>query len=401
MASLALVGIILLYARGAPVAVLAELDHLNPADIDQLPDPILAGALILGAILAGYLAHRFLIGLFNRTFGKRYTNLATIARRSRPITRLAFFILALALTVPLLNVPYRFIGDIYHAMVVLMILLVGWAAIIVLGVVADRYARHFRLDVEDNLQARRYITQIRVMRRVINVLIVIVTVGLALMTFEPVRQYGLSLFASAGVAGLIVGFAARPVLSNIIAGIQIALTQPIRIEDAVVVEGEWGWIEEIAATYVVIRIWDWRRLVVPLSYFVEKPFQNWTRESASIIGSVHWRVDYTVPVQEVREKLEEFLDDSKLWDRNVVNLQVVESDERGLLLRALMTASTSPRAWDLRCEIREKMIGWLQQTYPQCLPRVRAELPAEPGQHGSGPGMGGAAVTAQMAAAQK
>ncbi len=372
--------------------MLEELDKLAPAEIDRLPDPILAAGLILFAILIGYLVHRFATGIFNRTFGKVYPNLTLIAKRIRPITRLVFFIVALALAVPLLDVPFRFIGDIYHAMFVLMILLVGWAAILVLGVVADRYARHFRLDVEDNLQARRYITQIRVMRRVINVVIVILTIGLALMTFEPVREYGVSLFASAGVAGLVVGFAARPVLSNLIAGIQIALTQPIRIEDAVVVEGEWGWIEEIAATYVVIRIWDWRRLVVPLSYFVEKPFQNWTRESASIVGSVYWRVDYTVPVQEMREKLEELLDQSKLWDRNVVNLQVEASDERGLLVRALMTASTSPRAWDLRCEIREKMIGWLQDAYPECLPRIRAELP------GAGrspePGMGGAAVGA-------
>ncbi|WP_319774547.1 mechanosensitive ion channel family protein [Breoghania sp.] len=379
--------------------MLEELDKLAPAEIDRLPDPILAAGLILFAILIGYLVHRFATGIFNRTFGKVYPNLTLITKRIRPITRLVFFILALALAVPLLDVPFRFIGDIYHAMFVLMILLVGWAAILVLGVVADRYARHFRLDVEDNLQARRYITQIRVMRRVINVVIVILTIGLALMTFEPVREYGVSLFASAGVAGLVVGFAARPVLSNLIAGIQIALTQPIRIEDAVVVEGEWGWIEEIAATYVVIRIWDWRRLVVPLSYFVEKPFQNWTRESASIIGSVYWRVDYTVPVQEMREKLEELLDQSKLWDRNVVNLQVEASDERGLLVRALMTASTSPRAWDLRCEIREKMIGWLQDAYPECLPRIRAELP------GMGrspePGMGGAAVGAQMAQVQK
>ncbi|WP_321334218.1 mechanosensitive ion channel family protein [Breoghania sp.] len=379
--------------------MLEELDKLAPAEIDRLPDPILAAGLILFAILIGYLVHRFATGIFNRTFGKVYPNLTLIAKRIRPITRLVFFIVALALAVPLLDVPFRFIGDIYHAMFVLMILLVGWAAILVLGVVADRYARHFRLDVEDNLQARRYITQIRVMRRVINVVIVILTIGLALMTFEPVREYGVSLFASAGVAGLVVGFAARPVLSNLIAGIQIALTQPIRIEDAVVVEGEWGWIEEIAATYVVIRIWDWRRLVVPLSYFVEKPFQNWTRESASIIGSVYWRVDYTVPVQEMREMLEELLDQSKLWDRNVVNLQVEASDERGLLVRALMTASTSPRAWDLRCEIREKMIGWLQDAYPECLPRIRAELP------GMGrspePGMGGAAVAAQVAQVQK
>ena len=186
--------------------------------------------------------------------------------------------------------------------------------------------------------------------------------------------YYVSLFASAGVAGIVIGFAARPVLSNLLAGIQIALTQPIRIGDAVIMENEWGWIEEITSTYVVVKIWDWRRLVVPLTQIIEKPFQNWTRESASIIGSVVWHVDYTAPVSEMRTKMKEFLDESELWDGDVQVLQVIDTTQDTMTLRGLMSAKNSPVAWDLRCEIREKMISWIQQNHPGALPRRRGQI---------------------------
>jgi small-conductance mechanosensitive channel len=183
-----------------------------------------------------------------------------------------------------------------------------------------------------------------------------------------------SLFASAGVAGLVAGLAARPVLSNLIAGVQIAMTQPIRLEDAVIVENEWGWVEEITATYVVIRLWDWRRLIVPLSYFIEKPFQNWTRQSAALIGSVVIHVDYSVPVARVRDQLTEIVSQSTLWDRRVVNLQVTNATEGTIELRALVSAGSASAVWDLRCEVREKLIAFLQQTCPQALPRRRADV---------------------------
>jgi small-conductance mechanosensitive channel len=205
-------------------------------------------------------------------------------------------------------------------------------------------------------------------------MVIIVTVAAALMTFDAVKQYGVSLIASAGAAGIIVGLAARPVLTNLIAGIQLAITQPIRIGDAVIVENEWGWVEEITGTYVVIKVWDWRRLVVPLSYFLEKPFQNWTLQGTDLIGSVFLWVDYTVPVAHVRSKLEEIVRTTKLWSGEVVNLQVVESNEQAVQLRALVSARTSEQAWDLRCEVREKLIVFLQQTYPTALPKQRAEL---------------------------
>jgi small-conductance mechanosensitive channel len=183
-----------------------------------------------------------------------------------------------------------------------------------------------------------------------------------------------SLFASAGAAGLVVGFAARPVLSNLIAGIQLAITQPIRIKDAVLVEGEWGWIEEITSTYVVVKIWDWRRLIVPLSYFMEKPFQNWTRETAEIIGTVFIYTDYKVPVERLRKRLEEIVHESTLWDKNVVNLQVTDFKESTVEIRMLVSARTSPQVWDLRCEVREKLLAYLQCEVPDVLPHTRILL---------------------------
>jgi small-conductance mechanosensitive channel len=212
------------------------------------------------------------------------------------------------------------------------------------------------------------------MRRVLTTMVMVVTVAAALMTFDSVKQYGVSLIASAGAAGIVVGLALRPLLTNLFAGIQIAITQPIRIGDAVIVENEWGWIEEITGTYVVIKIWDWRRLVVPLSYFLERPFQNWTRQTTDLIGSVLLWVDYTVPVAPIRQRLEEIARESKLWDKQVVNLQVVDSNERAVQLRALVSARTSPEAWDLRCEVREKLILFLQEEFPGALPKQRAEL---------------------------
>jgi small-conductance mechanosensitive channel len=194
-----------------------------------------------------------------------------------------------------------------------------------------------------------------------------------LMTFEPVRQYGVSLLASAGAAGLILGLAMQPVLSNLVAGIQIAITQPIKIEDAVIVENEWGWVEEINSTYVVVRLWDWRRLVVPLTYFIQKPFQNWTREGSSLIGSAFLYVDHTAPIPAMRKKLAEIAAQSNLWDGKVVNLQVSDVRENVIEIRMLMSARNASQAWDLRCEVREKMVGFLQAELPSALPRYRTE----------------------------
>src|SRR6202000_1575103 len=261
-----------------------------------------------------------------------------------------------------------------HLFAVATIALIGWVLIRTVNLVATQYLLRFHDDIAENLAARKHVTQVRVFKRVIDTLVIIIAVSAALMTFESVKQYGVSLFASAGAAGLVVGLAARPLLSNLIAGVQIAITQPIRIEDAVIIENEWGWVEDIASTYVVIRLWDWRRMVVPLAYFIERPFQNWTRDAASLIGSIILHVDYAADVPKIRERLEEAVRESKRWDGAVVNLQVVDTDPRTIQLRALVSARNAPQSWDLRCEIREKLLAFLRTEMPEALPRERAVL---------------------------
>jgi small-conductance mechanosensitive channel len=238
-------------------------------------------------------------------------------------------------------------------------------------------AARYKMNVKDDLAARRVMTQVQVMKKIMIVIITVIAISVMLMTFPGIRSIGAGLFASAGIAGLVIGMAARPTLSNLIAGIQMALTEPIRLNDVVIVEGEWGWIEEIGMTYVVVRIWDLRRLIVPLSYFIEKPFQNWTRTTADLLGTVYIYTDYTVPVEEVRKQLHAILQSSGLWDGKVWGLQVTNATEHTVELRALMSAPDSNAAWDLRCEVREKLIQYLQERYPGSLPKARAEIRQE------------------------
>jgi small-conductance mechanosensitive channel len=340
----------------------------------RLPDWAVAALILVVAVLVALLVYAVLIRLVQRALGPRQVFLQSLLAQTRGPMRLAVIVCALAIAVPTMRLDPPAAAQLDHVLLIGFIVLVGWFAIVAVNVSSRIYLLRFHVDVEDNLLARKHVTQVRILGRAAITLIVVITAALALITFDPVRQYGVSLFASAGVAGLVAGLAARPVLSNLIAGVQIAMTQPIRIEDAVIVENEWGRIEEITATYVVVRLWDWRRLVVPLSYFIEKPFQNWTRETAALIGSVLIYVDYTVPVARVREKLNEIVSQSKLWDRQVVNLQVTDAKEGTVELRALMSAASASAAWDLRCEVREKLIAFLQQEFPQALPKRRAEV---------------------------
>ena len=264
--------------------------------------------------------------------------------------------------------PWNVKAAIARALLVAFVLAVGWAAAIALDIGVEIYLRRFRTDTDDNLLARKHVTQMRILQRVAKTLLAIVTAAAALMTFDSVRQYGVSLFASAGAAGLILGLAARPVLSNLLAGIQIAMTQPIRVEDQVVIESETGWIETITSTYVVVRLWDLRRMVVPLSYFIEKPFQNWTYEGTAQIGSVLLRVGHMVPVDRLRQKLVEIVHQTPFWDGKVAKLEVTDLAIDTVELRALVSARNPGQTWELRCEVREKLIGFLQAEYPQALP---------------------------------
>lgn len=297
-----------------------------------------------------------------------------VVKRVREPLRLAVILVALAVVLPAADFDTEIAETLRRCLRIGLAILLGWSGVVGINAAAHWMERKHRLDVDDNLTARRVHTQINILRRIAILMVLLLAAGSVLLSFPAVQAYGVSLFASAGAAGLVLGLAARPILANVIAGIQIALTQPIRIDDVVIVEREWGWIEEITTTYVVVRIWDQRRLVVPLSHFIEKPFENWTRESADIIGAVVWHVDYRAPVDAMRRKLDEILAASKLWDGKVANLQVVESGPATVTVRALMSARTSPRAWDLRCEVREAMLEWLRETHPEALPRMRASI---------------------------
>jgi small-conductance mechanosensitive channel len=230
------------------------------------------------------------------------------------------------------------------------------------------------LTAEDNLKARKILTQFNLIQKLINITIIIVAISMVLMNFENIKNFGISLLASAGIAGIIIGFAAQKLLATVIAGLQIAFTQPIRLDDVVIVENEWGWIEEITLTFVVVRIWDKRRLVVPTTFFIDKPFQNWTRTSADILGTVYIYTDYTLPIDRIREKLNEIVSQDKYWDGQTCVLQVTNATEKTMELRALVSAKNSPAAWELRVNTREKLIRFLQETYPDSLPKTRIEL---------------------------
>lgn len=340
----------------------------------DLPAFVLPLALVLAAVLCAVAVHWALFRLIVRAVPSGMPIVASLVRQARRPLRLSLVLTALVLVIPSIQLPAGWAGALQHLVLLMLIVLIGWTAILLVNHFTQRSIGRYRIDAEDNFVARKFVTQARVLRRISNILIGIVTVVIALLTFDGVQEYGTSLFASAGAAGLILGLAARPVLGNLIAGVQIAITQPIKLEDVVIVEDEWGWVEEIFATYVVVRLWDWRRMVVPLSYFIENPFQNWTREQGNVIGAVEWQVDYTMPVERMREKLEELVKASDNWDKNVINLQVTDAFGDGMKIRGLMSARTSPRAWDLRCEVREKMISWLQQEYPEALPRIRMEF---------------------------
>jgi small-conductance mechanosensitive channel len=315
----------------------------------------------------------------------------SLLSRSRHPARWIVWIAALLLVIPTLPASATVTSPLYHLLSIALIASITWLSIALLRVVEDFLAVRYRVDIPDNLQARRIGTQVRVLRRTAVGVVIVIGIAVILMTFPVIRNVGAGLFASAGLAGLVVGMAARPSLSNMLAGLQIALTEPIRLDDVVVVEGEWGRVEDIQTTYVVIRIWDERRLILPLSYFIEKPFQNWTRASAELLGTVFWHVDYTVPVDELRGELHRVLESSPLWDKRVWNLQVTDAGEHTVELRALMSCPDSSSAWDLRCLVREHMIKFMQQRYPESLPRARAELRRfGANQHTSAPDLDGA-----------
>lgn len=261
--------------------------------------------------------------------------------------------------------------------IVLAIVLFTWIIIELSNVLRYIFLEKYTFDKEDNLRERRLVTQVAFIRKIFIIGVVVIAFASILMNFESARRIGTGLLTSAGIMGIIIGFAAQKSIANLLAGFQIAFTQPIRIDDVVVVEGEWGKIEEINLTYVVVQIWDQRRLVLPINYFIEKPFQNWTRTTAAIWGTVFIYVDPTVNVGELKSKLKEILDATPLWDKKVQVLQVTDWTEKTIELRCLMSARDSPTAFDLRCLVREKLLEFLQKNHPETLPKTRVLMEKE------------------------
>jgi small-conductance mechanosensitive channel len=283
-------------------------------------------------------------------------------------------IIGIIFALPLIGLPPEYAAVVGKGSSILIISAVAWILFQIVNLGERAVLAKYDITATDNLRARKVYTQIHVLSNTLYVIIAIFTTASVLMLFEEARRFGTSLLASAGVIGVILGLAAQRTTANLFAGFQLAMTQPIRLDDVVIVEGEWGRIEEITLTYVVVHIWDDRRLIVPLSYFIEKPFQNWTRVSAQLLGSVCLWVDYSLPLGELRRAVQQIVETNPLWDKRFWNLQVTDTTDRAMQLRVLATAADSSKAWDLRCDIREKLIGFVQETLPQHLPRVRADL---------------------------
>lgn len=328
-----------------------------------------------------------LIGIFGLTYfilkklGKDPRNILPVNFANRimipMLIFLASFLIKAAIVAQLFRYEYTYevLGKISTLGIILS---VTWFIIVALRIIKTRMLLKYDVTALDNLSARKRYTQYTILENIILFIIIVLAIGIALMTFESIRAVGVSVLTSAGIAGIILGFSAQKAIGTLLAGIQIAITQPIRIDDVVIVDGEWGRIEEINLTYVVVKIWDKRRLVVPSTYFIENTFQNWTRESADILGTVFIYTDYTVSFDAVREELTRLLKSSPHWDGNVNVLQVTDVKERSIELRALMSAKDSGTAWDLRVFIREKLVAFLQEKYPESLPKTRITLQGDP-----------------------
>jgi small-conductance mechanosensitive channel len=283
-------------------------------------------------------------------------------------------VVGIILGLPVLGLPAEYAGVASKGTSILLIVAVALILFQAVGLGEKFVLMKFDIKVADNLHARKVLTQVQVISKTLYILIGIFTIASILMLFEEVRHLGTSILASAGVVGVILGFAAQKSIANLFYGLQVALAQPIRLDDVVIVGGEWGRIEEITLTYVVVHVWDDTRLMVPLSDFIEKQFQNWTRVSAGLLGSVILWVDYSLPVEETRNAVKQIVESNPLWDKRFWNLQVSDATEHTMQIRVLCTAADSSIAWNLRCDVREKLIAFIQKNHPQSLPRVRANL---------------------------
>ena len=351
------------------------------AQFNQLPALLWDGILVALAIIIGLIV-KFMLSLLLRrrprndkpafSFSRSF-----LSRLSKPFS---YFLplLAFNFLLPLMKMRADIGQFLNKATEILLAISFANVLIALLKVFEDYVYHTYDIDKADNLKERKIRTQLQFIRRLAVSLVIVLTVCAILLSFNNLRKIGTGLLTGVGVGGIIIGFAAQKSLGNFLAGFQIAFTQPLRIDDVLIVEGEWGRVEEITLSYVVLKIWDQRRLILPINYFVEKPFQNWTRNTSDILGTVFLYLDYTVPLQPLRAELTRLLESNPLWDKRINILQVTNTSERTVEVRALMSAASSGNAFDLRCDVREGLIQFVQENYPQCLPTTRLSAPGSP-----------------------
>lgn len=339
----------------------------------NLPDWAGNLIIILVAVFLG-LFLKFLLSVFVRKKAEeadRFSILHSLLRHMGAPFNFIIPVLIFHILLPLMVIPPEVFRFLQKAAEIALTILFAWALVQFIGVVQEYVIHRFDIKKEDNLRERKIRTQLQFIRRFLNGLIILLTIAAVLLSFSTMRKIGAGLLTGVGIGGIIIGFAAQRSLGNLLAGFQIAFTQPVRIDDAVVVEGEFGTIEEITLTYVVVRIWDERRLILPINYFIEKPFQNWTRTSAQLLGAVLFYVDYTTPVAPIREELTRLLKSSQLWDGRVNAVHVTNVSERTMEVRALMSARNSGDAFDLRCYVRENLLQFITNHFKEAFPKDR------------------------------
>jgi small-conductance mechanosensitive channel len=344
--------------------------------IESLNPYVYAGYILVVSILIG-LTIRWLSIRSLKEYNKLHPTVIgeSVYKNLTRRTKVFFPIMVFYLAQPIINFPGENIDLlVFKITQVLLILSFGWVLLRLVRVVEDVAYEHYSVRRNDPYKTRKIRTQLQFVRRILVVVIFLLIISAVLLTFPEVRNLGTTLLTSAGVAGIIIGFAAQKSIANLLAGLQIAITQPIKIDDSVIVEGEWGRIEEITLTYVVVMVWDKRRIVLPINYFIERPFQNWTRTSAELLGPIMLYLDYSMPLDALRHELQRVLKEEKLWDQKVQVVQVTDTTEKCMQVRVLVSAKDAPTAWDLRCSVREKLITFIQQHYPEALPKNRMSL---------------------------
>lgn len=338
-------------------------------DVQGVAVPVLS---ILAAIVVAYVLATLVAVLVGRV-ARKSPLAADLSRRSRRPLRAVLLVIAIWVALRLSTDPADWTVQVEHVLLIALIITVTWLIGSLAFVVEDAAVQKYRIDVADNRHARRVRTQVQVLRRITVAILVVCAIAGILLTFPPARALGASLLASAGLISIVAGLAAQSSLANVFAGVQLAFTDAIRVDDVVVVDAQWGRIEEITLTYVVVHIWDDRRLILPSTYFTTTPFENWTRRAADLLGTVELDLDWEVPVEPMRAELVRLLEHTDLWDRRVGVLQVTDAVNGYVRVRALASAVDAPTLFDLRCYVREGLLAWLQDVAPQAMPRTRFE----------------------------